>query len=119
MDFKSVKECINLTPHTVSFMVEDKVIRIPPSGKTARMVMQSTPHGTVAEIPVVKSTRGVIKGVPEPKEGVIYITSSVVAKALRRDDVLAPDTTDTGVIRDGSGNIVAVKRLQCFDGESD
>jgi len=43
-----------------------------------------------------------------------YIVSSLVAQALagKRNDLLAPDTSPQGVVRDEEGRIVGVKRFQ-------
>ena len=69
----------------------------------------------IAGIPVVRKTYGAVQGLPDPKEGVIYIVSNVVLQALKnsRDDLLCPDTGEDSVVRDGEGNICGVRRLQC------
>jgi hypothetical protein len=113
--FESVKKVVNLTPHVVNIWLgTDKVTVIPPSGGVARIWMQSKPCGDVCGIPVVMQTERKVLGLPSPEDGVVFLVSSVVAKSVNRADVLSPDTTDDGVIRDGNGNIRAVKRLQCF-----
>ena len=122
MDYSKTSTVINLTAHSVRFCIVEgkgkRIIEIPPSGKIARLRISSTPLGEVphegSNMPVVLSGNNGVINVPEPKEGTIYIVSSVVAKALLREDVLSPDTTDDGVLRDGQGNVYAVKRLQCF-----
>lgn len=117
MDYSTIKKVINLTPHDVRVCVGKDIITVPPSGKVARLKMSTKPHGTVHGMPVSLSNDDGVLNNPEEREGVIYITSSVVAKSLRREDVLSPDTTDDGVLRDGNGNVYAVKRLQCFANE--
>ena len=114
MDYSNIKKVVNLTPHEVRVYVGSSVIKVPPSGKVARLKTTSKPHGTVHEMPVVLSGDGGVVNAPEPQEGIVYIASSVVAKSLKREDVLSPDTTDDGVLRDGVGKVFAVKRLQCF-----
>lgn len=114
MDYSKIKKVVNLTPHEVRVYVGSSVIKVPPSGKVARLKTTTKPHGTVHEMPVVLSGDDGVSNVPEPQDGVIFIASSVVAKSLKRDDVLSPDTTDEGVLRDGVGKVFAVKRLQCF-----
>jgi len=114
---KSLKQVINLTSHDVRVCVGKDIITVPPSGKVARLKMRSKPHGTVHGMPVSLSGDDGVLNNPERIEGVVYIASSVVAKSLKRDDVLSPDTTDEGVLRDGDGNVFAVKRLQCFSAE--
>ena len=87
---------------------------IPPSGKVVRVSSQCEPCGSIDGMTVVLCHEGEPRGLPDPKEGTVYLVSSVVAKAVKRRDVLAPDTSDDGVIRDGNGYIMAVKRLQVF-----
>lgn len=95
-------------------MVGDSIIRIPTSGKVVRVKSMCEAAGFANGIPFsICKDEGVV-GMPKPKDGVSYIVSSVVAKALKRSDVYCPDTSDDGVIRDGCGFIVAVKRLQQF-----
>ena len=112
--WSKVTEIVNLTPHEISVMVGDTMKRLPPSGKVVRISSQCEPCGELNGMPVVRCYEGEPRGMPEPKEGTVYLVSSVVAKAIKRKDVLAPDTSDEGVIRDGSGYIMAVKRLQVF-----
>lgn len=114
MDYSEVKKVVNLTPHGVRVCVGDEIITIPPSGKVARLKVRTKPHGTVQGMPVSLSSDDGVINAPESLKGTVYITSSVVAKSLRRGDILSPDTTDDGVLRDGEGNVFAVKRLQCF-----
>lgn len=114
MDYSTNKRIVNLTPHSVRVFVGKEIIEVPPSGKVSRLKVTSTPAGKVQGMPVSISGDGGILNCPEKEEGTVYIASSVVAKSLKRDDVLSPDTTDEGVLRDGDGNVYAVKRLQCF-----
>ena len=116
MDYSLTKKVVNLTPHTVRVCVGKDIFSIEPSGKVARLGIKTVPHGTVQKMPIVLSSDGEITNVPEPEEGTVYIASSVVAKVLKREDVLSPDTTNNGVLQDGDGNVFAVKRLQCFSG---
>jgi hypothetical protein len=125
---------VNLTPHAIRVVVNDAymdVLEIPPSGKVARVsskqyfydyveVYQPDPFGEGPEefrevvplrIPVYKTTYEEPVGVPEPKEGVIYIVSSLVKQQLPdRDDVVAPDTGPSAIRE--NGQVVAVTRFQ-------
>jgi hypothetical protein len=114
--FGGVTKLVNLTPHEINIW---RGPDIPPSGSVARMQIEAKQCGTVMNIPVVHSQSRRITGLPTPKKGVIYLVSSTIAKEVQRPDVLAPDTTDGGVIRDGNGRIVAVTRLQLFCNESE
>jgi hypothetical protein len=104
----------NLTPHEVAVMVGDSIIRVPPSGRVVRLNSHCDACGEVMGIPVSTCVEGKPRNLPEPEEGVVYLVSSVVAKQVKRWDVLCPDTSEDGAIRDGNGYIVAVKRLQSF-----
>jgi len=118
--FKHVEEIINLTPHTINIWTGgDSVKVIPASGNVARIQIQSQNIGSCLGIPVVRSVDRKVLGLPEMKKGVVFLVSSGFAKSVCRPDVLSPDTTDDGVIRDGNGNIQAVKRLQCFCTDSE
>jgi hypothetical protein len=110
----NVKDVVNLTPHTVTVLVGDTMKNIPPSGKIVRVSAHCEHCGDIDGMPVVLCHEGEPRGLPEPKEGTVYLVSSVVAKAVKRKDVLSPDTSDDGVIRDGNGYIICVKRLQVF-----
>jgi hypothetical protein len=114
MKWKNVREFRNLTPHEVAVMVGDSIIRIPTSGKVVRLNSQCEKCGSILGVPVSKCKEGEPHGLPEPEDGVIYLVSSVVAKKVNRPDVLCPDTSDEGAIRDGNGYIIAVKQLQYF-----
>lgn len=117
--FEHVDQLINLTPHEVNIWMGNEVRDIPPSGNVARLHMVSKNCGTVLGIPVVSSVGRKIVGLPEPRKNTVYIVSSVIAREVKRPDVLSPDTTDDGVIRDGAGNIKAVTRFQSFCTETE
>ena len=113
--WENVDKIVNLTPHEVAlWMGDDSIRKIPPTGKVVRLSQHCEPSGYVDGIPVSICREGEPRGLPEPEEGTIFLVSSVVAKKVKRNDVLSPDTSDDGAIRDGNGYIVAVKRLQCF-----
>ena len=105
---------VNLTPHTLTIRVGDKEVKIEPSGQVARVATQQVVIDRLqfdgVKIPVVATKYGEVEGVPAPQEGVIYITSSLVAGRVKRADVVAPDTGPTA-IRNEQKQIVAVIRL--------
>ena len=111
-------EFVNLTPHEITLVREDgEVVKIPPSGQVARVKVEQEEIKKVAGIPVVRTKFGGVEGLPEPENGKIFIVSSIVAQAaakLGRTDVVAPDTSPQGVIRDENGRIIGVKRFQIF-----
>jgi len=105
---------VNLTPHPLVIETDRGKLEIKPSGTVARASVQQVPNGSMNvdgfEIPVVKTVFGDIEGIPEPENGTVYITSSLVASKTSRTDVLAPDTGKSAVRE--NGRIVAVTRLQ-------
>lgn len=105
---------INLTPHAITVRLESGDRVFEPSGQVARVATTATPAGEVDGIPVVNQTFGEIEGLPVPEPNTVFIVSSIVlaaAKEAGRTDVIAPDTSPQGVIRDEQGRIVAVKRF--------
>lgn len=108
---------VNLTPHTINIVLGPQTtIRVPPSGKVARVNSVTEVTTPIADIvPVVRTKFGDIEGLPNAEDGTIFITSTLVAQVAARQgrtDVVAPDTNSA--IRDEDGRIVGVKRLQTF-----
>ena len=116
-------ELINITPHVLVIYGEDReteVARIPVAGEAARVETRATQTGMVeidgVSIPVVSTEFGEVKNLPEPKDGVTYVTSIIVVQAVRgqRDDVVAPDTGTSAVrFADGpnKGQIKGVRQF--------
>lgn len=93
----------NFTPHTIS--LNDG--RSFESEGVARVAASFTEF----ENDVCEQTFGEISGLPEPVEGVKYITSALVltaAKAAGRTDVVAPATGHPACVRNEKGFIVSV-----------
>lgn len=117
----SCAQYINLTPHTINTQVtlQDGTIEyraFPPSGNVARCKVGQEEVGVFGNIPIVRSTYGVVEGLPEPEPeaGHIYIVSTVVAQQCPdRADVVSPDTGPTA-IRNDKGQVTAVIRFQSF-----
>lgn len=106
---------INVTPHRIDLIIEHHSIIIPPSGIIARCSVETAPQQPITssfdgidfDVPFSKSSLGDIVGLPAPQEGVLYISSVVVAqkcKEIGRNDVIVPE-----VLRDQSGNIYGCK----------
>jgi hypothetical protein len=114
------KKFVNLTPHEI--VVYDQtgqniILRIPPSGTVCRVSTISKVVGEINGIPVRKTVYGEIENLPPPQPDAIYITSTLVLialkdKGIRRDDVIATDTTSDSVIRDKDGKIIGIKYFQ-------
>ncbi|MCI4410029.1 MAG: hypothetical protein JHC26_13135 [Thermofilum sp.] len=61
--------------------------------------------------PFVTDTQKV-KGLPEPSDGVCYLTTEFIASLAKRKDVVAPNE-DLGVVRI-KGKIVAINGVKTF-----
>lgn len=109
---------VSLLTHNVTVRVDGRDIVISPSGQVARIAATTREVATVGEIPIVVTEFGEITGLPEPKPGVLYLGSTLLAQAaarLGRTDVVSPDTGPTAIR--ANGQVVAVIRLQTFAGE--
>lgn len=105
---------VNLTPHDIIVRSENGDRVFQPSGQVARLNTRQINVTPIEGIPVVVTQLGVVEGLPEPKNGIFYIVSSLIAQAVRnRPDVFSPDTGPTA-IRDEDKQIVAVIRFQTF-----
>lgn len=106
---------VNLTPHDVVVRLESgKELFFPATGETARVKTVSKESGAVAGVPVVTQSYGEIEGLPEPQKGTLYLVSLVARQAAQeqgREDVISPDTSPTGAIRDEKGRIIAVRQF--------
>lgn len=101
----------NLTPHDVNLILPDgEVLTIPASGKVARVGSHVEQIGNIGAIPVVKTVFDTnVTDLPDPQEGVIYLTSTLVAQAVPdRTDVLVP----ADLRRDDAGRIIGCGALQ-------
>lgn len=126
---------INLTPHAINFVWEpvnedgsgsgyfEPIATIPASGQVARVKAKTVPvtetiyslDGTfektplfIEDIPVTTTEFGEVEGLPDPKPGVVYIVSSLVAQRVPdRWDVFIPNES----VRDSQGRIVGCKSL--------
>ena len=107
-------EFVNLTPHEIVIVGEDGEIKqkISPSGKIARVKVERIKLNEIGGISVYLHFYGDVEGLPMPLHKTVYIVSSLVAQATRdRDDVVFPDTSPEGVVRDSEGKIIGVKAL--------
>ncbi len=122
---------VNLTPHPVTICDENcrPVLTLPPppSGRVARVKQERKLEKVlqvihridevsmdIVMIPIVETEFSEVEGLPEPRQGVVYVVSSVVLEAVkgRRDDVVAPDTGPGSVCRDENGRIIGVRFLR-------
>ena len=104
---------INLTPHEIRVrLTNGEEFKFAPSGQAARVSVTSEKVAEPEGIPVLRQVFGAVQGLPEPEEGVIYITSTLVAQVAKRVDVVSPDTGPTAIRE--AGQVVAVRGLQAF-----
>jgi hypothetical protein len=107
---------MNLTPHAVIIRREgfDDVTFVT-SGMVARVNSITMPDSEVNNIVVVKNSFFTTKDLPDEEIGTTYIVSMLVAQANpTRRDLLVPDTSPEGAIRNKDGQIIAVKGFQTF-----
>ncbi len=101
---------VNLTPHDVKIVGVRYLehVTLPASGKVARVASTTTLAGEYEKIPMMRSTLGAVEGLPEPRDGVIYVVSALVRSAVpHRDDVASPGD----LVRDERGNVVGCRGL--------
>jgi hypothetical protein len=120
-NFKGVK-FHNLCPHDVTlidtngmkltFKTSGQIARMESNHERTTLAVELIP-GVELAIPVAKLTDKDVYGLPEPVEGTIYIASYIVAKHVKRPDVISPLTNETA-IRDENDKIIGVRGFQSF-----
>lgn len=103
---------INLTPHAITFVVEDNKIIFEPSGVITRVSSKTETVGSKEfygiKIPVTTTVFGEVENLPQPKENTVFIVSSLVAgRVPDRQDVFIPNQS----IRDDKGRIIGCLSL--------
>ena len=91
---------INLTAHTINETTTGR--EFPPSGIVARVKQSTEIVKRHDDIPLYASEFGEVVGIPEPKEGVMYIVSALTKQATDRPDVVAPGNAQ----RDENGDVI-------------
>ena len=90
------------------------ITNIPPHGMIARVTTTQIFVGQIQGFPVFRTEFGGVVGMPDPINGTVYITSSIVAQYAGRDDVVSPNTSGKFAVRGNEGNIVGCRALQAF-----
>jgi len=106
---------INLTPHEVKIFDDQNniIATFPPSGQVARVSVKRQKVGEVNGIPIYANKFGEVQNLPPPQPDTVYIVSILVLQACpQRSDLVAPDTTPAGAIRDEQGKIIGVRGFQ-------
>lgn len=106
----------NLTPNDINLILPNgEILRIPASGVVARVDSHIEQIGRIGAIPVIKTVFELdssVTDLPDPQDGVIFITSMSVAQVVTdRTDVLVP----ADLRRDDTGRIIGAGALQRID----
>lgn len=100
-----MSQIINLTPHPVKLIQDGEIVREwdKPSSeiKLPRLIEEVTDGGTIDGVPIKNKRYGRCENLPQEKPGTYYIVSGLIASALRRSDLLVPNT-----VRDEQGKII-------------
>lgn len=110
----------NLTPHPLRVRIDpsadpsplDSDLILVPSGSVARCQATTAFVADADGIPVSATTFGAVEGLPTRQRGVTLVTSTLVAQAAKRADVVSPLTDGTAVRKDGQ--VYAVRGFQTF-----
>lgn len=88
---------VNLTQHPILLLDENHdgmYVEIPPDGRTARVSSITRVEELVVvdgiSIPVIRFDDREVRDLPDPEEGVLYLTSGLVAALTNRPDVVSP-----------------------------
>jgi hypothetical protein len=103
---------INLTPHTINVQIGESIFTYEPSGSVARVKTETKVVFNAGEIPVVKTSFVDVEGLPLPQQDTLYLVSSIVAQASKREDVVSPDTGPSAIRE--NGQVTAVRGFQQF-----
>jgi len=81
---------INLTAHTINELYTG--LKIEPSGVVARVEQLKDKNRECNGVPLFDCTYGELRGLPAPKDNIMYIVSSMALNAVPswRKDVIAP-----------------------------
>lgn len=101
---------VNLTPHPINIILDDgSNITIDPSG----VVPRCSAANTVIAPGFTQSVLGDVTGLPDKVDGVLLIVGALIRTALPdRDDLIGPDTSPTGAVRNDQGQIIGVRGFQ-------
>jgi hypothetical protein len=98
----------NLTPHSVTILGGDSPLAIPSEG-IARVGQTREQVGTIAGVPVYRSTYGAVTGLPEQRDGIALLVSALVRMACPgRADLYSPGE----LARDAAGQPVGCRGLE-------
>lgn len=104
----------NFTPHAINIIDKRGNVTLTlPSLGSVRVSERTETKGDVNGIPLVSKVYKEAEGLPPCVEGTMLIVSLLVKNACPgRYDLVSPDTGPESVVRDSSGKILGVRRLQ-------
>ena len=101
-------ELRNLTPHPLGLHGPEGILNLPVAGAAPRLDVSRVALGTLAGLPLVRSTMGKVQGLPAQEPGVVLVVSALVAEA-------APERTDLAypgeALRDEAGRVIGARGL--------
>lgn len=118
-----MKKIHNMTPHVITIVVNgvrvdfpsEGVIRAAQKDEQINEIETNINLGNSSSgftIPVFYSSFGAPEGVPELKDGDVYIVSSLAAQSLKAAGYnMSKFLVPSGTIRDGQGRIIGCKGL--------
>ena len=103
-------QIVNLTPHPLNIILDDgTTVTVAPSGVVPRVASDNV----VVAPGFVTTTLGDVDGLPDLQPGVLLVVSALTGAALPgRDDLIGPDTSPQGAVRDQDGRIIGVRGFQ-------
>jgi hypothetical protein len=101
----------NLTPHPINILDEEgnNIRTIAPDVEKEnlpRLVEDVEKVGEVDGIPILRKTYGRCENLPARQEGIYLIVSGLIATAMKRNDLLVPNT-----VRNEKGQIIGAASL--------
>jgi hypothetical protein len=106
---ENLHKIINLTPHVINVVEDDKIIlTLQPSGTVARVKTEEYVIGVLNKtVCIYEIELEEVYGLPEPEKDTFYIVSLITAQSLKgvRNDILVTH----GAIRDSNGNVIGCK----------
>jgi hypothetical protein len=103
-----MKKLINLTPHDIVIVGDDKTRTIPKSGSVARLDVTSKCCGYFDGIALTSTAYGPVIGLPDYQPDTLLVVSAMVrSAAVNRPDLASPGE----LVRDEKGSVIGCKNL--------
>lgn len=106
-------EVVNLTPHSINIVGGPT---FEPSGQVARISSTNESAGELLingeSVPLITQVFGEVIGLPEKREGTMFIVSGLVFSHSKRRDLLVPGEQ----VRDDAGRVIGCKSFQVREG---